>query len=168
MIFRYRNGTFSFEGKLQEFHCPECDKKTFIFGYCEEHSNVSIQKSQIADQGLFAKKKFVKGDFICMYGTKNHNTYSDEQLYEIYGGGLYIYTYVDSDGINYDCALIRYPGAYCNDSYMTIFINNAQLVADKSKVWIEAIKDIEIGDEILISYGSDYWQVDCKPVFSTS
>ncbi len=37
--------------------------------------------------------------------------------------------------------------------------NNAEFIREKFKVFIEAIRDIPAGAEILVSYGKEYWQV---------
>jgi SET domain-containing protein len=37
--------------------------------------------------------------------------------------------------------------------------NNAEFIREKFKIFIEAIRDIPAGGEILVSYGKEYWQV---------
>jgi SET domain-containing protein len=37
--------------------------------------------------------------------------------------------------------------------------NNSKYVMEKKRVFIEAIRDIQAGEEILVPYGKEYWDV---------
>jgi SET domain-containing protein len=54
-------------------------------------------------------------------------------------------------------------GRYANDatglSKTKGITNNTIYVVDKKKVYMEAVKDIPAGSEILVSYGKEYWDV---------
>ena len=54
-------------------------------------------------------------------------------------------------------------GRYANDARGLVKLkgvtNNSTYVNDGNKVFIESIKDIPAGGEILVSYGKDYWDV---------
>jgi SET domain-containing protein len=54
-------------------------------------------------------------------------------------------------------------GRYANDARGTSrkegLINNAEYVSEGKRCFIEAIKDIPAGGEILVNYGKDYWKV---------
>jgi hypothetical protein len=44
-----------------------------------------------------------------------------------------------------------------NDSNNSGYINNCKFFVDGDNVTILSIKDISIGEELFISYGSEYW-----------
>ena len=54
-------------------------------------------------------------------------------------------------------------GRYANDangiSKLKKTINNSCYVIDGKRVFIEATKNIDAGNEILVSYGKEYWDV---------
>jgi SET domain-containing protein len=54
-------------------------------------------------------------------------------------------------------------GRYANDASglrkIKSIKNNARYVIDNFRVYIEAIKDIPAGGEILVRYGKEYWDV---------
>ncbi len=54
-------------------------------------------------------------------------------------------------------------GRYANDatglSKTKGITNNTIYVVDKKKVYMEAVKNIPAGSEILVSYGKEYWDV---------
>lgn len=57
-------------------------------------------------------------------------------------------------------------GRYANDaggySKAKELSNNAEYVSVGVKCYIEAIRDIEPGEEIFVDYGKDYWDLDKK------
>ena len=54
-------------------------------------------------------------------------------------------------------------GRYANDAGGVTKINgitnNTKYVVEDKRVFLEAKKDISAGEEILVSYGKEYWQV---------
>jgi SET domain-containing protein len=54
-------------------------------------------------------------------------------------------------------------GRYANDAdglkKIKSIKNNARYVIDDFRVYIEAVKDIPAGGEILVRYGKEYWDV---------
>jgi SET domain-containing protein len=54
-------------------------------------------------------------------------------------------------------------GRYANDARGLARVegirNNAEYVIDNGRCYIDAMKDIQAGSEILVSYSADYWRV---------
>jgi hypothetical protein len=63
----------------------------------------------------------------------------------------------DSDGKIIDAACSRGAAGYANDSYLHPERNNAEFTP---KGYVRATKDIYEGDEILVTYGEEYWHSD--------
>ena len=110
-------------------------------------------------KGLFTKKPISKGTRIVEYKGKV-TTWKDVDIDE--GRNGYIY-YINRnrviDAMSYSKAL----GRYANDAKGLTRVkgtnNNSQYVVDDGKVYIEAVKDIPAGGEILVDYGKEYWDV---------
>ena len=121
---------------------------------------LEVKKSTLpeAGLGLFTKESIQKGTRIVEYKGRR-TTWKDVE--NDYKNG-YIYT-IDPkhviDAKNYKKALAR----YANDARGMVrkkgITNNAKYVVDGLDVFIEAIKDIPPGSEILVSYGQEYWDV---------
>lgn len=120
-----------------------------------------IRKSKLpgAGKGLFTTEFIPKGTRIVEYKGRV-TTWKDVQHDE--GRNGYIY-YIKRnhviDAENYKSALAR----YANDGQGLVRLpgirNNATYVEDDGKVFIESVKDIPAGSEILVSYGKEYWDV---------
>jgi hypothetical protein len=78
---------------------------------------------------------------------------------EVKAGDQYIY-YVKRDHV-IDAKISRAFARYANDAKglhrVKGLTNNSQYVEEGKKVFIEAIKDIPAGSEILVAYGREYW-----------
>jgi uncharacterized protein len=121
---------------------------------------LEVKKSTLpeAGLGLFTKESISKGSRIVEYKGKRTTWKEVENDYK----NGYIYT-IDSkhviDAKTYKKALAR----YANDARGMVrrkgITNNAKYVVDGWNVFIEAIKDIAAGSEILVSYGQEYWDV---------
>ena len=120
-----------------------------------------VKKSLIPNsgKGLFTKKFIPKGTRIVEY--KGRVSSWKEADHE---GGLngYIYYINRNHVINASTvksALARYANDAQGMGKLKSLRNNSQYVLDNKKVYIEAVKDIEPGSEILVAYGKDYWDV---------
>ena len=120
-----------------------------------------VKKSSIpgAGKGLFTKKHISKGTRIVEYKGKvstwkevNHDN----------GRNGYIY-YINRNHVIDASPLTKTFGRYANDANglkkIKSIKNNARYVIDDLRVYIEAIKDIPEGGEILVRYGKEYWDV---------
>ena len=124
---------------------------------------LEVKKSTIpgAGQGLFTKVFIKKGTRIVEY--KGRLT-TWKEVENDYKNG-YIYSINSKDVIDaktYKKAL----GRYANDASGVVrkkgIPNNSQYVSDGLKIFIEAIKNIPAGSEILVAYGKEYWEVTQK------
>lgn len=184
--FRFydENGNLHWKGNLLKARCgalkngTRCNKYTTrIHPHCFECTinkyKVAIGSSsqgEGAGLGLFAYDRykgageivFREGDFIAPYAGE---VISDEDSEERYTGASKIdgdlvccpYSIENFKGETVDASLIRGPGAFCNDSLEKDY--NAELAEDEDEefIFIHALKDIKQHEEILVSYGDDYW-----------
>jgi hypothetical protein len=108
--------------------------------------------------GLYTKKAIPKGTRIVEY--KGRITTWKEVMHDSDNG--YIFTVNANhviDALPHTKALAR----YANDARGLVRVkgitNNSIYVSDGLKVYIESVKDIPAGGEILVGYGKDYWDV---------
>ncbi|CAH6421068.1 Hypothetical protein UVM_LOCUS334 [uncultured virus] len=74
------------------------------------------------------------------------------------------YAILDRDaGLMVDAALVRGPGAYCNDARDASRVNVRFTTDGCGTFGIAAACDIWHGDELLADYGEDYWRDDGAP-----
>ena len=122
---------------------------------------LEIKKSTIdgAGKGLFTKKFIPKGTRIVEYKGKV-STWKDVDHDN--GQNPYIY-YINRSYVIDAKPLPKTFGRYANDASglkkNKSIKNNARYVIDDFRVYIEAVKDIPAGAEILVQYGKEYWDV---------
>jgi SET domain-containing protein len=122
-----------------------------------------VKRSRIpgAGKGLFTKKPIPKRTRIVEYKGKM-TTWKDVDIDE--GRNGYIY-YINRNHVIDAKPYIKTLGRYANDANGMVKVkglaNNSRYVADLGtmKVYIESVKDIPAGDEILVQYGKEYWDV---------
>ena len=120
-----------------------------------------IKRSTIAaaGKGLFTTKPIAKGTRIVEY--KRRITTWKEVNHDN-GKNGYIY-YINRNHVIDAKPLSRTFGRYANDASglktLKSVKNNARYVVDNLRVYIEAVKDIPAGGEILVRYGKEYWDV---------
>lgn len=121
---------------------------------------LEVKESNIpgAGKGLFTTIFIAKGARIVEYKGRIRTWKEVENEDENY----YIF-YVTEDRIIDASKYRKSPARFINDAKGLKKIkglnNNAQFVVDGLRVFVEAIKDIPSGAEILLSYGKEYWQV---------
>lgn len=124
--------------------------------YCHEHAKtvlgVELKKSSIpnAGKGLFAVKEFRKQDLIVPYGGE---TIDREELEERYGADTAAYAFQLQKNLFLDAACVRGVGSMANTNPGH---NNARIKVkgrERREAGLYATKKINIGDEILASYG---------------
>lgn len=112
-----------------------------------------------AGKGLFTKKFIPKGARIVEYKGRI-TTWKDVNHDE--GRNGYIY-YVKRnhviDARPYKKALAKYANDARGIGRTRGMGNNAAYIEDGDRVYIEAVKDIAGGAEILVNYGKEYWEV---------
>ena len=122
-----------------------------------------VKRSTIPNsgKGLFTKKFIPKGTRIVEYKGKV-TTWKDVDIDE--GRNGYIY-YINRnnviDAMPYHKALGRYANDALGMTRVKGLTNNSRYMADTDtmRVYIEAVKDIPAGGEILVQYGKEYWDV---------
>ncbi|HUM65076.1 MAG TPA: SET domain-containing protein-lysine N-methyltransferase [Chitinophagaceae bacterium] len=120
-----------------------------------------IKRSTIpaSGMGLFTKKFVPKGTRIVEY--KGKMTTWKEVNHDD-GKNGYIY-YIDRNHVIDAGSYSKALGRYANDARglqkVKGVTNNAVYTEENYKVFIEAIRDIPAGSEILVSYGKEYWDV---------
>jgi hypothetical protein len=114
-----------------------------------------------AGKGLFTKKFIPKGTRIVEYKGKM-TTWKDVNIDE--GHNAYIY-YITRNYVIDAQPFTKYLGRYANDAQGITRVkgvtNNAHYVTDMDvkRVYIESVKDIPAGGEVLVGYGKEYWDV---------
>jgi len=122
-----------------------------------------VKRSTIPNsgKGLFTKKLITKGTRIVEYKGRV-STWKEVDIDE--GRNGYIY-YVNRKHVINAQPFPKYLGRYANDaqgmSRIKGITNNCRYIADMEtmRVYIEAVKDIAPGGEILVQYGKEYWDV---------
>lgn len=120
-----------------------------------------VKRSSIPNsgQGLFAKKPIPKGTRIVEYKGKV-STWKDVDIDE--GRNGYIY-YINRNHVIDAKPYVKALGRYANDAKGMTKVkgitNNSRYVVDDMRVYIESVKDIPAGGEILVEYGKEYWDV---------
>ena len=122
-----------------------------------------IKKSGIpgAGKGLFTKQFIAKGTRIIKYKgeiTTWKKVLQTERETKILNKYLYYLNHNHViDALHYPKVLARYANDAKGLGKVTGLANNCKYVEDKERVFMEAIKDIPAGGELLISYGKEYW-----------
>ncbi len=120
-----------------------------------------VKKSSIpfGGKGLFTKKAIQKGQRIVNYKGKM-TTWKEVNHRD--GSNGYIY-YIDRnhvlDAFTYPKALGRYANDAQGIGRKKGLLNNAAYESKGLDVYIEAVRDIPAGAEILVPYGKEYWDV---------
>ena len=143
----------------------ECGNFTEKGNMCRVHSTavlgLEVKESLIAGagDGLFATRRFERGDVVCEYGPGTVMTSEAFRLSpSAYGCRLW-------RGV-LDCRRTDQGfGRYCCAANQARQVN-AQLIAESklvkrgsgSRVYVQALKTIEPGSEIYVKYGKNWWQ----------
>ena len=116
-----------------------------------------------AGKGLFTKQFIVKGTRIIEYKgeiTTWKKVLQIERKTKIFNQYLY-YLKCNHiiDAMLYSKALARYANDAKGLNKARGLVNNCKYVEDEGRVFMEAIKDITAGAELLIRYGTEYWDI---------
>ncbi|MCW5589855.1 MAG: SET domain-containing protein-lysine N-methyltransferase [Legionellales bacterium] len=111
------------------------------------HPNVTFKKSRIHRYGLYAKKALSKGDFIIEYTGKKITKSQSAKILTQDLPHVYIFELnqrYDIDGDTND-NIAKYINHSCDPNCYTDIVN--------SKVWIVALRDIKLQEELSYDYG---------------
>ncbi|MEO5948208.1 MAG: SET domain-containing protein [Chitinophagaceae bacterium] len=125
----------------------------------EKKVEIKLSSLPNAGKGLFATDFIPKKTRIVEYKGK---ITSWKEVDDNDGNNGYIY-YVKRhhviDASNHPSALARYANDAKGLQRVKGIRNNAEYVEEGLKVFIEAKRDIPAGEEILVEYGKEYWDV---------
>ena len=120
-----------------------------------------VKKSRLpgAGKGLFTRDLISKGSFIVEY--KGSITTWKKVLESTAFNG-YVY-YVNRnhviDAMQDDAGIARYANDAKGMVTVPGIVNNAEYVIRNKQVFIKATTEINAGEEILVAYGKEYWDV---------
>lgn len=127
--------------------------------FLEKHLFIKESTIPAAGKGLFTKVFIPKGTRIIEYKgriTNWKNVLNGKRF------NAYVY-YVNRNHVIDAMRREKSLGRYANDAAGLTRINgitnNTKYVVEDKRVFLEAKKDIPAGEEILVSYGREYWQV---------
>tara|TARA_S200000501_G_scaffold223072_1_gene209212 strand:- start:43 stop:522 length:480 start_codon:yes stop_codon:yes gene_type:complete len=119
------------------------------------------KKSKINNLGLFAGRDFKKGKKVIEYKGKKY-THKQVEEDDRYDNSKAIYLFILNKKLVLDGDIRSNIAKYINHSCNP----NCEVDIIKGKIWILAIQDIKIGDELSYDYGfgydKDYKQFRCK------
>lgn len=125
----------------------------------EKKVEVKVSVLPGAGKGLFAKELIKKGTRIVEYKGKITTW---KEVDDNDGNNGYIY-YVKRnhviDASRHAGALARYANDARGLKRVKGISNNAEYTEEGLRVYIESVKDIPAGSEILVEYGKEYWDV---------
>ena len=115
--------------------------------------HVWVGRSRIAGQGLFAAEDIKKGIRIIQYiGEKISK---DESRRRVAEGNAYIFAF--NERYDIDGKTLKNRARYINHSCEP----NCEAVVTKRTIWIVALRDIQVGEELSYNYGLTAKQYRC-------
>ncbi len=123
-----------------------------------------IKKSKLpnAGKGLFTKKEIVKGIRIAEYKGKLRQW---KDVKHLDGHNVYL-MYITRHAVIDAQDATRTLARYANDAKGLMRVeglkNNCETVSEGKRCYIESIRPIKKGEEILVGYGKDFWQLQQK------
>jgi SET domain-containing protein len=125
-----------------------------------KQKQLKIKRSKLpgAGKGLFTQTFIPKGTRITEYKGRI-NTWKELKEAEDNGYLFYVNRNHVIDALPYKKALAR----YANDARGVVrqrgVSNNSQYTTEGLKVYITSLRDIQPGEEILVGYGKEYWDI---------
>lgn len=120
-----------------------------------------VKKSGLpgAGKGLFTKIPIKKGTRIVEYKGRLQS-WKEVKAQDGHNGYL---MYINRNAVINALPAVKTLGRYANDAMGLTRIaglrNNSEYVSEGNRCFIEAIKNIKPGEEILVSYGREYWNL---------
>lgn len=126
----------------------------------EKHLVIKRSTLPGAGKGLFTKVDIPKGTRIVEYKGRRMTWAEAQKLPDYRNGYLFYFTrnnVIDAWGTKKGVA------HYANDARGIVRVagirNNSEYATEGKRCFIEASRNISAGDEILVAYGPEYWQV---------
>ena len=120
-----------------------------------------VKKSNIpgAGKGLFTRQFIARGTLIVEYKGRI-TTWKEVLNGKIFNGYVfYINRNHVIDCMSYKKALARFANDANGLNKIKNIKNNSEFIIQQKKVYIQVVNDINVDEEILVSYGSEYWKV---------
>lgn len=120
-----------------------------------------VKKSGLpnAGKGLFTKIEIKKGARIVEYKGRLQS-WKEVKAEDGFNGYL---MYIHRNAVINALPTVKTLGRYANDAKGIIRVdrlrNNSEYVSEGNRCFIEAIKNIKPGEEILVGYGNEYWNL---------
>jgi len=126
--------------------------------------NLFIKKSQLpnAGKGLYTKKEIAKGVRIAEYKGKLRKWKDVKHLDGHNGFLMYITRNAVIDGSDTVKALARFANDARGFGRVEGCKNNCEFVSEGNKCFIESISPVKKGEELLVGYGKEFWQLQRK------
>lgn len=120
-----------------------------------------VKKSRLpgAGKGLFTRDLISKGSFIIEYKGSITTWKKVLESTEFNGYVYYVNRNHVIDAMQDDAGIARYANDAKGLVTLPGLVNNAEYVIRNKQVFIKAIAEINAGDEILVAYGKEYWDV---------
>lgn len=125
---------------------------------------LQIKKSKLprAGKGLFTKIEIPKGKRVVEYKGKLHQWKNVKHL-DGYNGYL---MFITRNAVIDAKPAINTFGRYANDANglgrAPGLKNNCEYVSEGTRCYIESLRPIRRGEEILVDYGKDFWKLQKK------
>lgn len=125
---------------------------------------LSVKKSTLpnAGKGLFTKRDIPKGTRIVEYKGRLR---AWKEVKHLDGCNAYL-MYITRHAVIDALPATKTLGRYANDAKGFVRIpgkrNNAEYVSEGKRCYIEALRTIRKGEEIFVSYGTDFWKLQRK------
>ena len=119
------------------------------------------KKSKLANagKGLFTKKAIAKGTRITEYKGRVQ-PWKEVKHEDGYNGYLmYINRNTVINGLHHKKTFARYANDAIGLTRITGVRNNAEFVSEGRRCFLEALRDINAGEEIFAGYGKEYWDL---------
>ena len=125
---------------------------------------LSVKKSKIpaAGKGLFTKIAIKKGTRIVEYKGRLRKWKEVKEQDGHNGYLMYITRSAVIDALPYTKKLGRYANDASGLTKIAGLTNNCEYVSEGKKCYIESMHSINRGDEILVGYGREFWQLQKK------
>ena len=125
----------------------------------EKHLYVKRSNIPKAGKGLFTRQFIAKGTVIVEYKGRI-TTWKEVLNGKVFNG----YVFYLNRGHVIDCmpykkALARFANDANGLNKIKNLKNNSKFIIQQNKVYIQVVKDICAGEEVLVSYGREYWKV---------
>lgn len=134
----------------------------------EKHLFIKKSRLPKAGKGLFTKIAIKKGTRIVEYKGRLQS-WNEVKAEDGFNGYL---MYIHRKAVINALPAVKTLGRYANDAKGITRVkglrNNSEYVSEGNRCFIEATKNIESGEEILVGYGREYWNLIRKIIRTNS